>query len=256
MNPYVEISLVVYNNWECTKRLIDGIFKYTNYPNYKVILIDNCSRDCTVNELSQYETHFLIHYNEERKSWAACHNMVMSKTFANYVCLLSNEVVLKENWLSKLVNYADENAIGITVPVKNIDGRRLLGGKIKENGQCENIYEEKEEKLEWVHSCCMLIKTPVIREIEVFDERFKIKYFEEVDFCIRAVEAGFKIACCKDVVLDYYDNEPYELKTNSEANRQLFVEKHWDWIQQHRGKVIEKVRRPKQRRIFDPFKKI
>ena len=117
MKPYVEISIVVYNNWNGTKRLLDSIFENTVYPNYKIILVDNASRDQTVNELEQYENMFLIHYNEDKKSWAACHNLTMSKTFADYVCLLSNDVKVRKNWLTNLID-CDVSFICVPTPLK------------------------------------------------------------------------------------------------------------------------------------------
>jgi len=46
---------------------------------------------------------------------------------------------------------------------------------------------------DYVSGCCMLIKKSVFEKIGLLDERYFL-YFEDVDFCLRAKKAGFKIA--------------------------------------------------------------
>lgn len=47
-------------------------------------------------------------------------------------------------------------------------------------------------KIDYVSGCCMLVKREVFDTTGLFDERFFL-YFEDVDFCIRAKKAGFKV---------------------------------------------------------------
>ena len=56
----------------------------------------------------------------------------------------------------------------------------------------------------------------------------------------------FKLECCKDVEIDFYDDEFIELKRNQETNRILFVKKHKNWLIKYKGKAVKRQRRPKQ----------
>ena len=49
----------------------------------------------------------------------------------------------------------------------------------------------------------MLIKTTVIDKIGLFDEYFDLSG-EEIDFCLRAKNEGFKIGIAKDVYIHHF----------------------------------------------------
>ena len=115
--PSVEISILIHNQWEATERLLKSLAKYTHYPNYKIILIDNASYDLTVNNLSKYENYLEIIYNDHVLSFAACHNKVMSRTLSDYVCLLTNEV---DNIISPILSVISLPEEFMTAPGKRV----------------------------------------------------------------------------------------------------------------------------------------
>ncbi|MBI2611392.1 glycosyltransferase family 2 protein [Candidatus Gottesmanbacteria bacterium] len=47
--------------------------------------------------------------------------------------------------------------------------------------------------VDYMSGCSLLIKAEVFRKIGLFDEKF-FMYFEDVDFCVRAKKAGFRVA--------------------------------------------------------------
>jgi GT2 family glycosyltransferase len=63
----------------------------------------------------------------------------------------------------------------------------LLGLDETDEGQHDTLTE-----VDWVTGCALLIKSSVVRQIGLIDARFFI-YFEENDWCSRAIKAGFKI---------------------------------------------------------------
>jgi len=80
----------------------------------------------------------------------------------------------------------------------------FAGGKINVfTGECEHIKisnskNSKERKGDrgwdtgWVSGCSMFIKPRVFENIGLFDEKFFL-FYEDVDFCLRARQAGFRI---------------------------------------------------------------
>ena len=47
------------------------------------------------------------------------------------------------------------------------------------------------ERAEWVSGACMIVRSALIREIGLLDEGF-FTYFEDVDWCVRARDAGWR----------------------------------------------------------------
>ncbi|MDP3998539.1 MAG: glycosyltransferase family 2 protein, partial [bacterium] len=54
--------------------------------------------------------------------------------------------------------------------------------------------------LTYLSGCCLAIKRQVFEKIGLFDEKYFL-YFEDLDFCLRAKKAGFKIALEPKVVI-------------------------------------------------------
>jgi len=55
-------------------------------------------------------------------------------------------------------------------------------------------------KCEWITFCCVLIDREVFDKIGLLDERFEFM-FEDVDFCKRATDAGFRVECVEDAIV-------------------------------------------------------
>ena len=86
-------------------------------------------------------------------------------------------------------------------------------------------------EIEYVSGACMVVDRKVFEKIGFFDERF-FMYFEDVDFCLRAKQAGFKVAVNPKIIVEHqieehrhFDN-PLKKKYLLDSNRK-FVEK---WI--------------------------
>ena len=56
----------------------------------------------------------------------------------------------------------------------------------------KTMENKKTESIDFATGCCMLIKSDVFKKIGFFDEDYFLTY-EDVDFCLRAKDAGFKI---------------------------------------------------------------
>lgn len=59
-------------------------------------------------------------------------------------------------------------------------------------GRCAQEDEESVRRVDYVAGCAMLIRRSVFEAIGLFDQRF-FAYYEDLDFCARAREAGFGI---------------------------------------------------------------
>ena len=83
---------------------------------------------------------------------------------------------------------------------------------------------------EYVSGCCMLIKKEVFDKIGFFDEKFFLN-FEDVDFCLRAQKAGFKLVINPQAVILHNLNEQrswfkkYHLLTSN----LIFINKYIVW---------------------------
>lgn len=115
------------------------------------------------------------------------------------VLLLNQDTVAEKSFLGPLL----ANSSDIVGPVIKFKRRGKLvydfGGKINwwlgraKHIESDSILNTKYSAPDYVSGCAMLIRWPVLEKIGLLDERYFL-YFEDVDFCLRAKKAGFKIA--------------------------------------------------------------
>lgn len=123
-----------------------------------------------------------------------------------YILLLNNDVYLTPEFLTLLVDWlASTPEAAIATPkIRYADPEqviwyggglfrwpRLLGGMIGLDEIDRGHYDEP-RIVDFATGCCMLVKRDVFKNIGLLDEDFPF-YQEDVDFCIRAANAGFEI---------------------------------------------------------------
>lgn len=146
----------------------------------------------------------VIDNNSKNRGFSAGCNLGIKQALnhgADAVLLLNQDTQVSKDFLITLV----KNPADIVAPVIKFKRRGRwtydYGGKINwwlgrtEHRERQYAIRETEcvSKIDYVSGCAMLIRRPVLEKIGLLDERYFL-YFEDVDFCIRAQKAGFKIA--------------------------------------------------------------
>ncbi|MFC1915833.1 glycosyltransferase family 2 protein [Chloroflexota bacterium] len=215
--PKVSIIILNWNGLGDTIECLESVKRIT-YPNYEVIVVDNGS---TGNDAQVLKEKFgdWAHIIENDKNYGFCggNNIGMryalDKLHSDYLVLLNNDTIVAPELVTELVRVTEaDSTIGIAGatmyyyddPDRSFSFRgkaefwhgyvvkmlRLAQDKIKgrvDNGQCELIRE-----MDWVLGTCFLIKKKSVEDIGLLDENY-FCYMEEVDYCIRAGKAGYKI---------------------------------------------------------------
>jgi GT2 family glycosyltransferase len=128
----------------------------------------------------------------------------------DYVLILNNDTILPENLFTKLLK-DDHDIVAPVIKFKyRGDWRFDYGGRIdKWFGRTKHIEKNKliskkpdndGEDIDYVSGCCMLVSRRVFERIGLYDSKFFF-YFEDVDFCIRASNAGFRIEVLTDTTV-------------------------------------------------------
>jgi GT2 family glycosyltransferase len=202
--------------------------KTLTYSNYEIILVDNGSVGNDVAVLQeQFSDDIKIIINDKNYGFAEGCNIGIRYALHNssdYCFLLNNDTVINDSQLlDKLVETGEsDQRIGIIGPEvryfsnpsdvqsgfqnlkKGFDplGRRLkktftLDGNVKSDQPLKEML--------WILGTAILIKRTVIERIGFLDSLY-FCYHEEVDFCLRALHAGFKIIYCPQVSLLHKDS--------------------------------------------------
>jgi GT2 family glycosyltransferase len=223
-----------YNSEPILYTCLKGL-KATKYANMEVIIADDSSTDGSLEYVKRHFDGIRLVSMPKNGGYSKNNNnairYAMRSYDPDYILLLNNDIVIKDSrWISKMVSLAEkDNSIGIV-------GCKLLypNGKIqhagveigmfpsnrgrgeKDIGQYDSI-----EELEGVTGAAMLIKKRVIKVIGLLDENFYMGY-EDVDYCIMARKAGFRIIYDGKVKLTHLEGFTSTNSKNSDLRDRMF----------------------------------
>jgi len=189
-----DIIMPILNQLEYTKACIEHIEKKTRYP-YRLILIDNGSEADTKEYLeslarrSDIEAELIR--NEENLGFLEAVNQGFRVSNAPYVCLQNNDTIVTEMWLTKMIEILEKNErFGLINPTW--EGRSNNVSADEFNSLLEKEHKQKNFiETDWCRGFSVVIKRSVIDKIGHMDQIYEFAYFEDVDYSVRAIEAGF-----------------------------------------------------------------
>lgn len=121
-----------------------------------------------------------------------------------HIMLLNNDLYISAGTLQELLlTFVKHSTAGIVSPILHHSGGPVSAGKYdwggkynKWTGMVKHVNWENKSKtilsVQHVAGAAMLISRDLVGKIGNFDERFFL-YYEDLDFCLRAREAGFTI---------------------------------------------------------------
>jgi hypothetical protein len=205
MTPACFVLVLNYNGRQLG--LLDDCFGsllQTRYPNSHYLLVDNGSTDDSVNYVRHNYPIVNLLLHEQNLGFAEGNNRGIQYSLAqgaDYIILLNNDTRVEEDWLTSLVNVAEQNQkIGLCESQQHTwDGCGLIQHKLKPEWM-EGVMSIEPlpanpgapHPTAYAAGCCMLIRRSVVERIGMFDPRY-FAYDEDVDFSLRAWIAGFDV---------------------------------------------------------------
>lgn len=252
----VDIIILNYKGADDTLSLLRNLSEI-EYPNYRVILVENGSDDNSSERLkavkSKYPDWKFI-YNEQNLGFAGGCNQAIRIALAegaDYVLLLNNDTEVSKDFLTPLVKLSKKHdAITGGLIYYRPDGFEKIwsfGGKLTFGavpghlGSLNKKLEPKdlpvEKPTDWVPGCCMIIPSKVIVAVGLLDEDY-FAYAEDVDFCLRAKKAGFKTYVTSKSVI-YHKVGQSTGGGYSVSGRKLIAESSAIFIRKHGNATVK-----------------
>ena len=241
MKERVSIIIPVHNCLEYTKWCVDSI--YENTENFEIILFDNGSNDGTLKwakEKALRKDNFVLIYNGVNVGFGSGVNQAFAWVTGDYVCVLNNDVIVTENWLSHLLDHLE--LYDIVGPCSNfVAGRQLVipgtyDNVIELNSIAKKFYNNNKGEVElvrWIIGLCMVMRTDVFEAVGGFDEQFGLGNAEDIDFCLTATDMGFQCVIAKDVFIHHFGHATFkelgiDVMESCRTNNKKLVEKWKD----------------------------
>jgi GT2 family glycosyltransferase len=205
MNPLISLIIINYNTPELIIETTEKIIQHTDYKNYDIIIIDNCSTDHSFENIKKlcykypdkihaYKTYINLGYGK------GC-NIGAKISDAEYLVFMNSDVYPvpeHTDWLEKFLTTFDDD-VGIVAP-KLIHPNGLIAGGPVHQLDIPQPYWMQEDKGQYdvVEEClsicgaCFMVKKDVFNSVGMFDPEY-FHYFEETHLCLAMKQKGFKV---------------------------------------------------------------
>jgi GT2 family glycosyltransferase len=224
--PGVSIVIPSINSFNLISRILDGLNNNTDYPNLEIIIQDNGTTENNVLELyglqKNINMNFSVEIIHEKFNFSKSINRGMQRAKRDYVLLLNNDIeIIDRNWLKEMVSCFDYAEVGIVgarllypnsrlqhagviVGLGNVAGHWFCGATLNQPGPMNRL--KVRQSFSAVTGACMLISRACIEAVGAFDEEnFAIAY-NDIDFCLRASQKGFRVMWTPFATLYHYES--------------------------------------------------
>ncbi|SHS25401.1 putative glycosyl transferase [Mycobacteroides abscessus subsp. abscessus] len=206
--------LLCYNNWGMTKQAVTTLLNSfdSNHQSkgMELIIVDNGSTDETpegINQIKEkYENQLIKIENlrlDQNMGYTPGINAGLAKCQGKIISILSNDLSFPLNWFNGLVEVLEsDKEIGLAAPylsmssgVQNVN--KQFSTLDEMNAFAANFMKENETNIFFTHriiGACMVFKEEVIQLTGGNDIWFGLGQFDDDDWCLRTMVAGYKIA--------------------------------------------------------------
>ena len=212
------VIIVNYHSWPLTLACVASL-QATNQEDLEIIVVDNDTE-----RVPDLPTDVCLVRSGENLGLTKAWNRVIPETTGELVVLLNPDTVVEEDFFDRVENFFREEAqAGVAGPrIMDASGELQLSarkeisplsGLLGRTSLLTRLFPKspivkdqfpalgelsRPTKVDWVSGACMVVRRETLGKISPLDERFFL-YFEDVDLCRRAREAGWPVFYLPDV---------------------------------------------------------
>jgi glycosyltransferase involved in cell wall biosynthesis len=241
--PLVSLIIPTRDHVDILRNCIESIRNKTLYRNWEILVIDNQSKEpATLSYLRELVKDPRIHVlkYDAPFNYSAINNFAVNKACGEIIGLLNNDVeVIEPDWLGEMVSHALRREIGaVGAKLLYPDGRIQHSGVILGLG---GLAAHAHRFFDWdtpgycghsrliknysaVTGACLVVRKSVYQEVGGLDEtQLKVAY-NDVDFCLRIREAGYRNLYTPYAVLYHHESVSRGYEDTEEKRARFMAE--------------------------------
>lgn len=201
-----------------------------DYPDFEVIAVDNASTDGSADLIAESYPQVRVIRNDLNLGFAGGCNVGLRVAKGGVLILLNQDVVVQPGWLPALVDGHKERGVGIAGAKLLEPDRRTLShagayldwplgmGVHVGAGEVDRGQYDIPRDVEYVTGACLAVASEVVADIGLLDEDYYPAFYEDVDFCWRAREAGWRVK---------YEPRAAALHDEASSTRHHWLSRHY-----------------------------
>jgi N-acetylglucosaminyl-diphospho-decaprenol L-rhamnosyltransferase len=242
----LSIIVVSWNTRDLLRDCLASVYDSEGDFSFKTVVVDNCSSDGTCALVRDEFPQVELVESEINGGYAYANNLGLRRFQARYYLLLNADTVLPPHALEGMVSFMDTHPdAGIAGPklvradgsldlacrrsfptpensVYKLFGLSKLLPKNRRFGQYNLTYLDPDEvsEVDSVVGAFMMVRGEVVEQVGALDETY-FMYAEDLDWALRAKQAGWKVYYYPEVTVLHYKRQ------SSEQNRDRAQYEFW-----------------------------
>jgi len=247
----LSIIIVNYNTKKLLNDTIQSVIDTANSAKYEIIIVDNASTDGSIEMLNKQYPKLNLIENRDNLGFSKANNIGIKEALGRYILLLNSDTKVVKGCIQKCLEYMDSNievgALGCKLLLASgeldhackrgfptpkaslyyiLKFHKLFPAS-KRFGQytLNNLPIDEINEVDALTGAFMMVRKEVINKIGLLDETF-FMYGEDLDWCFRIKEAGYKVIYYPKAVTIHYkggSSKRKRYKTIYEFHRAMYI---------------------------------
>jgi len=254
--PLVSLIIPTRNELALLRQCIESIIEKTTYTNYEILVVDNGSDDPDI--LSYFdslsiESRIRIIRDDRAFNYSALNNAAVEIAKGELIGLINNDIkVISPEWLTEMVSHAlrpEVGAVGASLwyPNDTLQHGGVVLGIGGLAGHSHRHFPKGSQgyvsrmtlisEFSAVTAACFVVRKSVYKQIGGLNENDLKVAFNDVDFCLRLLEAGYRNIWTPYAELYHYESATRGLDESPEEQARIASEV--DYMKERWGKFLE-----------------
>lgn len=256
--PALDLTICIVNWNTCAdlRQALASVFAQAQQVACEVIVVDNGSRDGSPQMVRQEFPAAQLIANRVNRGFAAGNNQALRRARGRYCLLLNPDVIAHPGALRETVSFmeAHRQAGAAGLRILNPDGtlqyscrrfprlatglfRKVPLGRLLPDNRWNREYlmsdwaHDTVREVDWVSGAAMCLRRAALEQVGLFDEGYYM-FCEDVDWCYRARQAGWKVYYVPQAVVTHAigrstDQRPLRMVVEFHRSMNRFYWKHY-----------------------------
>jgi GT2 family glycosyltransferase len=242
------VIVLSWNGMDYLQGCLDAVLAQ-DYPDLELIVVDNASSDGSPDFVEEQYPELRLIRNARNLGFAGGNNVGLRAATGDVLILLNQDTVVASGWLDALVSTLGNPAIGIVgckalYPDGSIQhaggfvyGRRAETDHTGRSEPDDGRFDQQRD-VDFVTGAALAISRSTLTTVGLLDEGFHPAYYEDVDWCYTAREAGFRVVYAPKAQLVHCETPTanrgsHGHKYTLHRGRVRLVLKHWPAARLH-----------------------
>lgn len=210
----VAVVILNYNGQRFLEKFLPIVIEHSSDV-ADVVVADNASTDGSVAYMREHFPDIRLILNENNGGFSTGYNLALRQVEAEYYCLLNSDIEVTPHWIEPVIALMDNDTDIAACQPKLLSyyekekfeyagagggfidkyGYPFCRGRVFQHLEVDHGQYDDVKEVFWATGACMFVRSDIYHRFGGLDDTF-FAHMEEIDFCWRVKNEGFKVMYC------------------------------------------------------------